>query len=146
MLGNSPPKYLTARQRFLKNSNSYDRRTYSKFALLVQLWAQFTPWKSVKSKKVNIFDKINTFDEKIYPSGYPNMQRLRLYLVSILNEKCSYFLRYFVFFGAKMGPKPKDQEVRGQISTTFSEASPRSLTSGEEILVVTLGKLTLFQL
>ena len=74
------------------------------------------------------------------------MQKLRLYLVSILNEKYNYFLWYFAFFGAKMGPKPKDQEVRGQISFTFSDASVRGVTFGERISVVVLGKLALFQL
>ena len=47
--------------------------------------------------------------------------------------------------GAKMGPKRKDQEVRGQVNTPFSEAPPRGLTSGERISVVALGKLALFQ-
>ena len=63
----SSTRYL----RFLKNFNFYDRRTYSKFAFLVQLWVQCTPWRSEKSKKVNIFK------EKIWPLGYPNMQTAR---------------------------------------------------------------------
>ena len=83
-----------------------------KFAFLAQLWPQFIPWRSAKSKKVNTFDKINTFDEKIYPSGYPNMQKLRLYLVSILNEKYNYFLWYFALFRAKLGLKIKRSKVR----------------------------------
>ena len=32
-----PHKYVTTTRQFLKTSNFYDRRTYSKFAFLVQL-------------------------------------------------------------------------------------------------------------
>ena len=66
--------------------------------------------------------KVNIFKEKIYSSGYQNIQKLRRYLISILNEKHNRFLWYLVFFWAKMDPKPKDQEVRGHVSTTFLEA------------------------
>ena len=45
-----------------------------------------------------------------------------------------------------MGPKVKNQEVRGQVNTTFSEAPPSDLTSGETISVIAIGKLALFQL
>ena len=50
------------------------------------------------------------------------------------------------FFRQKMGSKVKDHEVRGQVSTTFSEAPPSGLTRGERISVVAAGKLELFQL
>ena len=55
------------------------------------------------------------------------------------------FVVFGVFGGANMGPKRKDQEVRGQVNTPFSEVPPRGLTSGERISVVALGKLALFQ-
>ena len=51
-----------------------------------------------------------------------------------------------VFFWAKMGPKLKDQEVRDQVSTTFSEAPQWDLTSGERISFVAHCILALFQL
>ena len=72
--------------------------------------------------KESEIEKVNSFHEKIYPSGYPNTQKSKPYLLSIFNEKYNYFLLYLVFFLAKKGPKLKDQEVRDQISTTFSEA------------------------
>ena len=60
------------------------------------------------------------FEQKNYPSGYPNIQKLRLYLVSNLNEKYIYFLPYLVFFCFFLkGPNIKDQEVKGQVSTHF---------------------------
>ena len=74
------------------------------------------------------------------------MQKSRPYLVSISNEKYNYFLRYLAFFGGKRGPKPKNGEVRSQVSTTFSEVPPSGLTHGERISVVAPGKLDLFQL
>ena len=74
------------------------------------------------------------------------MQRSRPYLASISNEKYYYFLRYLAFFGAKMGPKHNDGEVKGQVSTTFSEALPSGLTGTERISVVAAGKLELFHL
>ena len=45
-----------------------------------------------------------------------------------------------------MGPKLKDQEVRDQVSTTFSEAPQSDLTSGERISFVAHCILALFQL
>ena len=44
-----------------------------------------------------------------------------------------------------MGLKVKDQEVRGQISTTFLEAPNYGLTFGERISVVAYSKLAFFQ-
>ena len=58
------------------------------------------------------------------------MQKSRPYLVSISNEKYNYFLRYLAFFWGKRGPKPKNGEVRSQVSTTFSEVPPSGLTHG----------------
>ena len=56
------------------------------------------------------------------------------------------FAVFGVFLGVKMGPKPKDGEVRGQVCTTFLEAPPSGLTHAERISVVAAGKLELFQL
>ena len=90
--------------------------------------------------------KSRYFKKKIYPLGYPNIQKLRLYPVSIFNEKYNYFLRYLVFFRTKKDPKLKDQKVRDQVSTTFSEAPQWDLTFGERISCVALVILALFQL
>ena len=57
-------------------------------------------------------EKSKYLREKIYLLDYPNIQKLRFYLVSNLNEKYNYFLPYSGFLWAKMGPKPKDEEVR----------------------------------
>ena len=90
--------------------------------------------------------KSKYFKKKIYPSGYPNIQKFRLYPVSIFNEKYNYFLQYLVFFRTKKDPKLKDQKVRDQVSTTFSEAPQWDLTFGERISRVALVILALFQL
>ena len=50
------------------------------------------------------------------------------------------------FLGNHFCPKPKDQEVKGQVSTTFLEAPLPSLMSSETISVAVVGKLALFQL
>ena len=61
----------------------------------------------------------------IYVSGknnmtkYPKIQALSRFNFEL---KYNYFLRYMRFSSLKMGPKLKDQEVRGEVSTTFSEA------------------------
>ena len=44
-----------------------------------------------------------------------------------------------------MGPKFKDQEVRGQVNTTFSEATNWGLIVSERNSVVADGNLALFQ-
>ena len=51
----------------LKNSNFYRNGRYRKFGRLVQLWAQFTPWRWPKSGKTK------TRTTKIQPSGYPTL-------------------------------------------------------------------------
>ena len=56
------------------------------------------------------------------------------------------FCGYLAIFRAKTGPKVKDQEVRGPVSTTFLEAPPCDLAFGGRILVIAIGKLELFQL
>ena len=64
------------------------------------------------------------------------MHKLRLYLVSMFNEKYNYFLLYLVFFWAKKCQKLKDQEVKDKVSTTFSEASNQGLNVSERISLV----------
>ena len=105
----SSHKYLRYISCFLKNSNFLRPQDELKVSVFSATWAQFIPWRSPKSTKVNILN------EKIYPLGYPNIQKSEPYLVPILN----YFFRYLVFFWAKMGIKVKDQEVKDQVSTTF---------------------------
>ena len=51
-----------------------------------------------------------------------------------------------MFFRAKKGPKLKDQKVRDQVSTTFSEAPNKGLTVCERISLVAYVILALFQL
>ena len=52
-----------------------------------------------------------------------------------------------LFCGAKneLFKVNKDHEVRGQVSTTFSESPASGLTVGEKIIVVVRLKLALFQ-
>ena len=57
---------------------------------------------------------------KIGALSAPNFQ---LYFKFQYFKKYYYFLRYLVFFWEKMGPKVKDQEVRGEVSNTFLEVS-----------------------
>ena len=79
-------------------------------------------------------------------SGYPNMEKSRPYRVSILNEKYNYFLRYWGFVQAEKSPKVKGQNVRGQVSSLFLEATNWGLTIDARISVLPQFNLALFQL
>ena len=50
------------------------------------------------------------------------------------------------FSGEKKGPKPNEEEIKGQVRTKFLKVPPFVLTCHERILVVAVGKLELFQL
>ena len=107
------------------------------------------PFKIEIKKKTFVTERLVTsksWQPKIHPLGFLNMQKSRPHLASLSTEKYNYFLRYLAFFGAKMGPKPNEGGVKDQVSTTFSEAPPSSLTYCKRILVVAVGKLELFQL
>ena len=71
----------TVFEELWKNSSFYRNERYPKFAGLFKLWPPFSPWRRPKPKKANIFRT------KIQPSGYPNMQTARPYLLSPSNEK-----------------------------------------------------------
>ena len=51
-----------------------------------------------------------------------------------------------MFFRAKKGPTLKDQKIKDQVSTLFSEAPQSDLTFGETISIVAHCVLALFQL
>ena len=68
----------------------------------VQFWSKFGPNVSHEGGEI---EESKYFEQKNYPSGNPNIQKLRLYLVSNLNEKHIYFLLFLVFFFFKKGPK-----------------------------------------
>ena len=78
--------------------------------------------------KESKIEKLNS--KKFIHQAIQISKKLRLYLVSILNEKYKYFLWYLVFFREKTNPKVKGQEVRDQVSTSFSKAPQRYLTFG----------------
>ena len=92
----SPDRLPTVTLWILENYNFCDHKRYPNFALLAQLWPQFTPWRWSKSTKVNIFEK--------------NLIHRAIQIPSIFNEKCNYFLLYLDFFGYKL---VQDQRSRG---------------------------------
>ena len=96
-------------EHFLKNSDFWNRKTYSKFAFLVQLWAQFTPRRSAKSKKVSFYQ------ENIYPSDTLS-EYAKIKALSGLDFEWKIQLLFAVFgvFSGKKGPKT--QRSRGQRS------------------------------
>ena len=98
------------------------------------------PLKDCEIEKSNYFHRKNL---SIGLHEYPKIKAL-----SAVNFELKMQLLFVVFgvFLGKMGPKVKDQEVRGQVSTTFSEAHQCDLSYGKRILVVAYGNLTLFQL
>ena len=62
-----------------------------------------------------------------------------------INKKNQNFWAKNGLFKVKNRPVNKDQEVRGQISTTFSEAHNSGVTFGGNFFVVARLKLVLFQ-
>ena len=50
-----PPRYLTAKKRFLKTFNFYDRRTYSKFVFLGPTLGPIYPLKDCEIEKSKYF-------------------------------------------------------------------------------------------
>ena len=71
-------------------------------------------------KECKIAKSKNFSMKKIYPSGYPNMQKSRLYLVSILNKKYNYFLRYFSYFLVKVGVWSKVKRSKSKSNLAYA--------------------------
>ena len=84
-----------------------------------------------------------------WPHEGVNIQKLRLYLVPILNWKYHYFLWYLGFFGSKNGlheSRIKRSENWLAPLHFFESPSMWSDNFGERILVIAHSNLTLFQL
>ena len=78
------------------------------------LGSTFAPIYPMKKSKI---EKVSTFQENIYPSGYPNIQKSEPLWSQFWIKNTITFCR--ISFLANMDPKVKDQEIRGQVSTTF---------------------------
>ena len=74
-------------------SNFYDRRTYSKFTVLVHFWAQFTPEKSKIMSKTKISPETAFLGVSINTS-FKSQINLRI-LIKLIKKP--------PFFGPKMG-------------------------------------------
>ena len=80
-------------------------------------WSNFDP----NLPPENGRNKKTFFEEKIYPSGYPNQAKSRPYLLSIFNEKYNYFLLYLAFFGLQMGPGSKLTRSQVRLAPLFQK-------------------------
>ena len=66
----------------------------------LHVWSSFDPFSPLKMTEIK---KTKYFQDKIQPSGCPNIAKSKPYLLSILQEKYDYFLLYFGYFLPKKG-------------------------------------------
>ena len=104
--------------KYLKNSNFCGKETNPKFALFVQLWPPDSSPKMAEIKKVN------GRAEKLQPSGYPNISKSRLYLLSPFREKYNYILHYLGYFWHETG---RGHKSKGQGYFDITQLIPGQL-------------------
>ena len=108
-----PYKFLHNVSHFLKISNFYDHRKFSKFALLVQIWAQFTPWRSPKSKIVN--SKIKKFIDRAIQISKNKGSIFPQFLMKIAITFCGIWW----FFGQKGAQNSKIKRSKTKLAPHF---------------------------
>ena len=87
----------TVLQESLKNSNFYRNGRYPEFALLVQLWPLFSPWR----RWLNFKNKI-ILEEKIHPLGYPKIVKSRRISSPLQMKNRITFCTFWAFFGKNL--------------------------------------------
>ena len=115
--------------------------TYPKFTVLVHFRAKFTPGKPKILPKTKIFSETTS----LWLSNNPSSRLQINHRILIKLTKNNIFWAKNARFKVKNRPVKKGQEVRGQVSTTFSEVPKSGLTVDENIFIVGQLKLALFQ-
>ena len=157
LLNTFSPKYRTSLLKFRPEVVSHKKKTvskqsfkimclsrngtYPKLKVLVHLWAQFTPEKPKTLPKTRIFPETTS----LWLSNNAGTR-------SKINHRILIKLIKKIYFGGKNGLFKvknrlvnKNQEVRGQVRTTFSEAPNSGLTIDQKIFIVARLKLVLFK-
>ena len=101
--------------------------TYPKLKVLVHFWAQFTPGKPKILPKTRIFPETTSL--WLLNNTSTRSQINHRILIKLIKK--IHFWGKYGFFKVKNRPVNKNQEVRGQIRTTFSEAPISGLTIGQ---------------
>ena len=109
--------------------------------VLVHFWTQFIPGKPKILSKTRIFPE--TASLRVLNNTSTRSQINHRILIKLF-KKIHFWYKHGLF-KIKNRPVNKNQEVRGQVRTTFSEASNSGLTIGQKIFVVARLKLVLFK-
>ena len=137
------PKYGTSLLKFRPEVFSYKTKTeskqslkikclsrngtYPKLKVLVHFWAQFIPGKPKILPKARIFPEVISL--WLLNNTSTRSQINHRILIKLIKK--IHFWGKYGFFKVKNRPVNKNQEVRGQIRTTFSEAPISGLTIGQ---------------
>ena len=101
------------------------------------------PWETETLPKTKIFPETTSLWLSINPS--PRSQINHRILIKLIKKNVFGGGSQNGLFKVKNRPVNKDQEVRGQVSTTFSEVPNSGLTIYENIFIVARLKLVLFE-
>ena len=157
LLNTFSPKYRTSLLKFRPEVVSHKKKTvskqsfkimclsgndtYPKLKVLVRFWAQFTPEKPKLLPKTRIIPETTS----LWLSNNAGTR-------SKINHRILIKLIKKIYFGGKNGLFKvknrlvnKNQEVRAQVRTTFSEAPNSGLTIDQKIFIVARLKLVLFK-
>ena len=115
--------------------------TYPKLKVLVHFWAQFTPGKPKILPKTRIFTETTS----LWLSNNTSTRCQINHWILIKLIKKIHFGGKTGLFKIKNRPVNKNQEVRGQVWTTFSEVPDSGLTIDKKRFVVARLKLALFK-
>ena len=115
--------------------------TYPRLKVLVHLWAQFTPEKPKTLPKTRILPETTS----LWLSNNAGTRSKINHRILIKSIKKIYFWGKNGLSKIKNRLVNKNQEVRGQVKTTFSEAPNSGLTIDQKMFIVARLKLALFK-
>ena len=134
-------KAKTVSKQSLKIKCLNRNRTYPKLKVLVHFWAQFTPGKTKILPKARIFPETTSL---WISNNTSNRSQINHRILIKLIKKIHFCDKKWAF-KIKNRPVNKNQEAKGQIRATFSEAPNSGLTIDQNIFVVACLKPALFK-
>ena len=125
-------KTKTVSQQSFKIKCLNGNKIYPKLIVLVHFWAQFYPSKPKILPKTKFF-----FPEtaSLWLSNNTSSKSQINHRILIKLIKKPHFFAKYGLFKVKNRPVNKDQKVRDQVSTIFTEAPNSGLTLGENVLL-----------
>ena len=134
-------KTMTVYKQSFKIKCLRQNKMYPKLKVLVHFWAQFTPGKPKILPKTRIFPETTS----LWLSNNTSTRSQINHRILIKLIKKIHFGGKNWLFKIKNRPVNKNQEVRSQVRTTFSEAPNSGLTIGQKKFVAARLKLGLFK-